>query len=79
MFRSGLHKNRSLIYMPTPSSDINEAIQGAKDKNPFSIPDVIKEIDEVSWETCFGVILRRLSSRTVLRREERLRSITRMM
>lgn len=36
--------------MPTPSNDLSEAIQGAKDKTPFSVPDVMREIDEVSWE-----------------------------
>ena len=47
MLRSGLQKNKTLIYMATPSNDISNAIAGAKEKSQFSITDVLKDIDEV--------------------------------
>jgi len=49
MLRSGLQKNKTLIYMATPSNDIGNAIAGTKEKGQFSLTDVLKDIDELIY------------------------------
>jgi len=49
MLRFGLQKNKSLIYLPTPSNDISLA-NGPKDRNQFTLGDVMKDIDELVYK-----------------------------